>query len=232
MTRRLWAVFPAAGSGHRFGGERPKQYQLLAGRQMIEWALSPFLDRRDIAKCVVVRSAEDAWWRNTSLSADERIVTATGGVTRQLSVFAGLQALKAQAGDDDWVLVHDVARPCLSRELLQSLIDSLADESVGGLLAVPVTDTLKYSIDGRLVDRTVERKLHWRAQTPQMFRFGLLWRALEQASATESEATDEAQAVEALGYRPVLVHGAEVNLKVTERSDLAMAEKYLLGEWK
>ena len=192
-----YAIVPAAGTGARFGGETPKQYQLLAGRPLIYYSLAALCRQPRIARVWVVLAADDTWWRLhdwTSLGYKLETVFC-GGATRAESVANGLRAAATAADDDDWVLVHDAARPCLSQAMLAALCDELADDPVGGLLAVPVADTLKRADDAQRVARTELRDGLWQAQTPQMFRYGLLSHAL----AEHPGGTDEASAIEAAG---------------------------------
>lgn len=209
------------------GAECPKQYLPLLGKPLIHHTLSVFCVHPSIACVYVVLSPDDACWQDHDFSAfgDRLEVLRCGGDTRAQSVLNGLDALAGKVAESDWVLVHDAARPCLSRELLDRLLAELAEDEVGGLLAVPVADTLKREGKNGRVDHTEPRAGLWRAQTPQMFRHGLLRKAL-QASGTETP-TDEAQAVEFLGHAPKLVMGDGHNLKVTYPEDLEMAEKIL-----
>ena len=226
-----WVIVPAAGSARRMAGAGlPKQYLQLAGRSVIEWSLTPFLERSDCERIVVVLAENDRRWRKQSLARDPRVVTAIGGTERVDSVRAGLRALASDAAEDDWVLVHDAARPCLRATDLSRLIDELADDGVGGLLGVPVVDTLKRADAADRVQATISRESLWRALTPQMFRFGVLDRALRAAGETASAPTDEAQAVEALGLQPRLVRGAPDNIKITLPEDIERAER-LLKSW-
>jgi len=224
---RYWAVFPAAGRGNRVGADRPKQYLEIAGRPLIEYALGTVLNLPSLSGAVVAVAADDAYWGDTALAGDSRLTTVHGGDERFLSVLAGLEALDGRAADQDWVLVHDVARPCLSAAGLCRLVSELDEDPVGGLLAIAVADTLKSSGDGIRIDATVERCGLWRAQTPQQFRYGLLRRALESARNQGIVVTDEAQAIELLGLTPRLVAGEERNIKVTRPEDLALAAYYL-----
>lgn len=227
-TQNFWVVIPAAGTGSRMGGsERPKQYLSIAGRTLIEWAVAPFLRHPACTGIVVALAADDAYWERTSLRGDARIVTTVGGGERADSVFAGLNRLKASAHAEDWVLVHDAARPCLGDEDLAMLVECLREDAVGGLLAAPVVDTLKRADAKGRVAATVPREQLWRALTPQMFRFHLLQRALCTARERGVTVTDEAQAVELLGLQPRLIPGSADNLKVTTRDDLARAESIL-----
>jgi 2-C-methyl-D-erythritol 4-phosphate cytidylyltransferase len=222
---RMFALVPAAGSGSRMGGEQPKQYLPLAGQTLIHHSLRALLRAPRIERVFVVLEADDTRWDGHEWSAfGERLLPLRcGGATRAESVRNGLAAAPGVT-DEDWVLVHDAARPCLPGEALERLIATLARDAVGGLLALRAADTLKRGdADDRVVE-TVERRHIWQAQTPQMFRRGPLLRALDRAGAA---VTDEASAVEALGLRPRLVEGDPRNIKVTYPRDLALAELIL-----
>jgi 2-C-methyl-D-erythritol 4-phosphate cytidylyltransferase len=221
---KYWLVMPAAGVGRRFGAHRPKQYAPLCGRTVIEWALAPFLTDSRCAGAVVALATDDPYW--TDIAPPHVLVTA-GGEERSHSVRNGLAALAGRAAGDDWVLVHDAARPCLPREDLDRLLAELAAHPVGGLLATPAADTLKRADASRDVQQTVDRTGLWRALTPQMFRYGRLCAALDRAHATGRVPTDEAQAIEWLGDVPRLVDGAAANLKITSAADLALAAALL-----
>jgi len=222
------ALVPAAGSGSRMGSDVPKQYLPLLGRPLITHTLDALAASPLIDRVVVVVSADDGWFDDAKLSETCRkklTLLRCGGATRAESVRNGLRALEASTQADDWVLVHDAARPCITVDDIASLSDALAENPVGGLLAVPVADTLKRA-DGQLrVLETVPRTALWRAQTPQMFRIGLLTDALNQSAA--AEITDEASAVERLGLQPQLVPGSERNIKVTYPSDIALAASFI-----
>jgi 2-C-methyl-D-erythritol 4-phosphate cytidylyltransferase len=222
--RNYWLVMPAAGVGRRFGGERPKQYAALCGRTVIEWALDPFLTDPRCAGAVVALAEDDPYW---AAIAPPEVLVARGGGERSHSVRNGLTALSARAGRDDWVLVHDAARPCLPRQDLDRLLGDLATHAVGGLLASPAADTLKRADASRAVQETVDRSGLWRALTPQMFRYGRLCEALDGAHEANRIPTDEAQAIEWLGDRPKLIEGAAANLKITGPADLAIAAALL-----
>jgi 2-C-methyl-D-erythritol 4-phosphate cytidylyltransferase len=223
---RAWAVVPAAGSGHRMGGAVAKQYLPLAGRPMLWHALAPLLACERIDAVVLVVAPGDMRWREI-VPQEERLLTACGGARRCLSVRNGLERLGDRAREEDWVLVHDAARPCLSSQELDWLFTALADDPVGGLLAVPLADTLKAQDESGRVARTVPREGLWRAFTPQMFRYGVLTKALAAAIASGVPVTDEAAAIELAGLRPLLVAGRAANLKVTGREDLVLAEAVL-----
>jgi len=224
---KFWVIVPAAGSARRMGGAVPKQYLPLAGRTVLHWSLAPFLAHEHVAGIVVVLAAQDEHWRRTDLAREAKIMTTTGGAERMDSVLAGLEALHAEAAPEDWVLVHDAARPCLTASDLERLLDELHDDAVGGLLAAPVVDTLKRADESGRVACTVEREKLWRALTPQMFRRDILQRALQGARRDGISATDEAQAVEALGLQPKLVAGDADNIKITLPEDLPRAERIL-----
>jgi 2-C-methyl-D-erythritol 4-phosphate cytidylyltransferase len=222
---RHYAIVPAAGSGARFGAEMPKQYSPLAGKPLIHHTLKALCGFERIERVWVVLSPEDEWWHQyewTSLGPKLETVFC-GGATRAESVANGLAAAETAAADDDWVLVHDAARPCLSQAMLAALCDELADDAVGGLLAVPVADTLKRADATQRVAATEPRDGLWQAQTPQMFRYGVLLRAL----ADHPGVTDEAGAIEAAGLKPRLVRADATNLKVTYPADLRLAELIL-----
>ena len=220
-------IVPAAGSARRMGSAVPKQYLPLAGKAVIEWAVAPFLARASIMTVIVVLAADDRRWSQTDLSRHTKIQTTTGGVERMNSVVAGLAALDTHAALDDWVLIHDAARPCLLAADLDRLIDGLRDDEVGGLLAAHVVDTLKRADDASRVTQTVPRDKLWRALTPQMFRRDVLSKALHSAIAAGATVTDEAQAIEALGLRPKLIAGDADNIKITLPEDLLRAERIL-----
>lgn len=222
---RFFALIPAAGVGARSGAAIPKQYLPLAGKPMLRHVLETFAASAVISETFVVVSADDAYIDALSSDLPACSIVRDGGATRHASVLNGLLAMRAQVNDADWVLVHDAARPGLTEELIERLIAALRDDAVGGLLALPLVDTLKRASDDGCVLETVPRAAMWAAQTPQMFRYGLLRRALEQAV----EVTDEASAIEALGLQPRLVLGSPRNLKVTVPHDIALAELYLKG---
>ena len=224
---RHFAIVPAAGSGSRFGAGRPKQYLDLLGRPLIYHTIAALLASPAIDRVWVVLAPDDAeWGRHDWSELGPRLETLRcGGETRADSVRNGLQAAALVAAEDDWVLVHDAARPCLSLAMIDALFAELADDPVGGILAVPVADTLKRADTAQRVAATEPREGLWQAQTPQMFRYGRLRAALENCSAV----TDEAGAIEALGLKPRLVGGDATNLKVTYPADLALAAMILRG---
>jgi 2-C-methyl-D-erythritol 4-phosphate cytidylyltransferase len=207
--------------------ERPKQYLELAGASVLEHALRPLLADSRISGIVVVLAPGDEFWPTLPIATTRRVQTAVGGKLRQESVLNGLLTLDRQADKLDWILVHDGARPCLDARGLDSLLTTLQDDQVGGLLAVPLSDTLKRADASLRSEATLDRNGLWCAQTPQMFRYQLLRGALSRALDQRVSVTDEAQAVEALGHRPRLVEGSPHNIKITHRQDLVLAEALL-----
>ncbi|WJW76597.1 2-C-methyl-D-erythritol 4-phosphate cytidylyltransferase [Thiohalobacter sp. IOR34] len=224
---RYWAMVPAAGVGRRMAADRPKQYLTLGDRTVLEHSLDALYACRRIAAVVVARADDDPYWDGLSLNYDRPLWQAPGGAERCDSVRNGLAVLAEHAHDDDWVLVHDAARPCLRQEDLQKLMDSLRDHPVGGLLAVPVRDTMKQADAANQVALTLDRSQLWHALTPQMFRFDALRAALARAEARGEAVTDEASAMELAGGHPQLVEGHADNIKITRPEDLALAEFYL-----
>jgi len=218
-----FALVPAAGSGSRMGGELPKQYLPLAGQPMIYHALATFCACAEICTVFVVLSPDDTQFHQYDWSdfGDKLQPLYCGGATRAESVMNGLMA--AELEPDEWVLVHDAARPCLTQAQLAHLIAESCEDPVGGILAVPVADTLKRADAAQRVAHTENREGLWQAQTPQMFRTGLLLQALLAAP----KVTDEASAVEALGLHPKLVASETTNFKVTYPQDIKLAELLL-----
>lgn len=224
---RHWAVVPAAGVGKRMHASRPKQYLPLAGRCVIEHTLDTLLGNPRIAGLVVAIGAGDDHWERLRIRSAKPLIQVSGGNERCDSVMNALTALAGRAGADDWVLVHDAARPCLRRRDLDRLMDTLADDPVGGLLAVPVRDTMKRADTMGRVRATEDRRGLWHALTPQMFRFEVLSAALSAARERDLAITDDASAVEAAGLMPRLVEGRADNIKITRPEDLILAEFYL-----
>jgi 2-C-methyl-D-erythritol 4-phosphate cytidylyltransferase len=223
---RYWAVVPAAGVGSRVGAAVPKQYLPLRGRAVIDHALDPFLDHPAVAGVVLALSAGDGWWQATAHAGHPRIRRVEGGPERCHSVLNALDHLAAVAAPEDWVLVHDAARPCLRREDLERLM-AIDPGECGGLLARPIHDTVKRSgADGR-VAATLPREDLWRAFTPQMFRLEPLRGALRAALDRGERVTDDASAMELAGFSPVLVEGQGDNLKITRPEDLELAAYHL-----
>jgi 2-C-methyl-D-erythritol 4-phosphate cytidylyltransferase len=224
---RFWALIPCAGQGTRAGSALPKQYHPVAGRALVLHTLAAFAGVPRMSHSLVVLAPTDAWFAALDVSSMPNCsAVACGAATRAGTVAHGLRALRALGAlDDDWVLVHDAARCLVTPALIDRLIDACVGDAVGGLLAIPVSDTVKRASDGRVAD-TVDRRLYWLAQTPQMFRLGVLESALLAAA---DSVTDEASAIEAQGLAPRLVEGDRSNFKVTVAQDFIMAEAILLA---
>ncbi|MGM0593908.1 MAG: 2-C-methyl-D-erythritol 4-phosphate cytidylyltransferase [Pseudomonadota bacterium] len=224
--QNFWAVIPAAGVGRRMQADRPKQYLELHGRTVLEHTLGRFLDHPRLSGVVVAVSDGDPYWQQLAIS-HPKLLSASGGEERCHSVLNALQLLQQRAAANDWVLVHDAARPCLRREDLDHLIGALQEHPVGGLLGLPVADTVKRTDADDGVIETVPREHLWRALTPQMFRLGELLQALQSALANDQLVTDEATAMELAGKAPKMIEGHGDNIKITRPQDLMLAELYL-----
>ena len=220
----VWAVVPAAGIGSRFGGELPKQYLPVFGRPLLRHTLERLAAHPQVAGIVVAIAAGDPHWPGWRQLHGKPVHACTGGGERAASVLAGLEALPDAVRGQDWVLVHDAARPCLRADDLDRLLAMGRAHDVGAILAAPVRDTLKRADAHGNIAATEPRERLWRALTPQLFRRGLLTHALEAALAAGDAITDEASAIERQGLAPLLVEGAADNIKVTEPADLALAE--------
>ena len=222
---RFHVIIPAAGNGSRMGAESPKQYLSLHGKPLIQHVINVFDQATKINSINIILNNEDVHWRSVYLNLSSKMhVHYCGGETRASSVLNGLQAISQTVEDEDWILVHDAARPGLSNLLLNQLLTTLENDKVGGLLAVPLADTLKRADDEQCVAATLPRAGLWQAQTPQMFRYATLKKAL---TAFKGTPTDEAEAIEALGLKPKLVPGELRNLKVTYPQDLAVVSALL-----
>lgn len=227
------ALIPAAGAGQRMGSTQPKQYLPLLGQPIIAHTIAALASVPELTRIYVVLSAADEWWQSYDWSSygDRLCVLRCGGETRADSVSNGLAAIKNEVDEQSWVLVHDAARPCLLPVSVSEMIVTLRDDPVGGILAIPVADTLKRQTSDNSGDsfariaETVPREQLWQAQTPQMFRHGVLSKALAECKTV----TDEASAIEALGLSPALITGQATNLKITYPQDLALAELILQG---
>ncbi len=229
MTERLryWVVIPAAGVGTRFGADRPKQYISINNKTILEHTIDCFIERSDIAGIVVAISANDDYWPELAIASDSRITIAPGGEERFHSVRNALQVVAEVADSDDWVMVHDAARPCLQQSAIDRLMSELEDHAVGGILGVPCRDTMKRVNKHAEIVQTVEREHLWHAQTPQMFRLKTLILALDKVIDQKLQVTDEAMAIELQGLLPKIVEGHHENIKITHKDDLKHAETYL-----
>ena len=229
QTKRYWAVIPAAGVGRRMGSDIPKQYLPLAGKTVLEQTLSVFIKHPKINGIVLAITEGDPYWQTLSQQFQDistPIMLASGGQERCHSVLNALIRLATQADADDWVLVHDAARPCLSAEDIDYLINTLSKTSNGGLLGLPMADTVKRCDAQGHVLATVDRSELWRALTPQMFPLALLTKALTHALENKLLVTDEASAMELQGLQVTMLEGQASNIKITHPSDLQMAELF------
>lgn len=234
---RYWCVVPAAGVGKRMGSDVPKQYLPLGDSTVIQQTLVKLQKVRQLEAVVLCLSSEDEWWASlsNSLNLAPSVIIAAGGKERSDSVLNGLKALAGKASENDWVLVHDVARPCVRIDDIRELIEQVSQHNIGGLLGMPVRDTMKRAevivdADGdnaAEVRGTVCRENLWHALTPQMFRYGDLIYAMTDALNANAPITDEASALERLGKQPLLVEGHPDNIKITHPEDLALAALFL-----
>ena len=227
MTAKFWAVIPAAGVGTRMGSEVPKQYLSLRGRTVLEHTVERFQTHPRIEGVVVAVAVRDTLWDKLPCAHMDKVRRAEGGAERCHSVLNALALLAEFAADDDWVLVHDAARPCLRAADIDRMLDTLARHRFGGILAVPVRDTIKRGDADGTITATIDRSGLWHAQTPQMFRLADLRGALERVLAAGRIVTDEAQAIELDGGQPVLVEGHVDNIKITQPQDMKLAELFL-----
>lgn len=228
---KVFAIIPAAGQGTRIGDALPKQYLPIAGKPMMFYSIEALAAVSRIHVVCVVLSPLDRHWGEHDWSAfpDKIEPLFAGGAHRADTVMNALTHFEGRIARDDWVLVHDAARPCVQTELVEQFLDEVADDPIGGLLAMPLADTLKTADENQRVAATIPRLNLWRAQTPQMFRYDLLKRGL----AARPDASDEAQAVEAIGFSaPRLVQGENSNIKVTFAEDLFLAEMILKSKRK
>jgi len=222
---RFHVIIPAAGNGSRMGADAPKQYLNLHGKTLIQHVIKVFDQSARVNSIHILINQEDVHWRSTYLHSSSKLqVHYCGADTRAGTVLNGLEAIQNQVEADDWILVHDAARPGLSNLLLNQLLNTLENDEVGGLLAMPLADTLKRADGERRVSATIPRNDLWQAQTPQMFRYATLKKALAEF---DGSPTDEAEAIEALGLKPKLVTGELRNLKVTYPQDLAVLSALL-----
>ncbi len=227
MNKNVWAVVPAAGIGSRMQADRPKQYLLLNDHPVIFHTLSRLVSHPRIAGVVVALSAADHYWPTLNLPGQWPIHTTIGGDERADSVNNALQLLATLTTDDPWVLVHDAARPCLRHQDIDLMLQQLEDDEIGGILGIPLTETVKRVTAEGVIESTVDRNGLWRAATPQMFRLQALSAALKQAEQENIKVTDEAGAMELVGLKPKIVGGHSDNIKITVPQDLALAALFL-----
>jgi len=235
LIDNVWAVVPAAGIGQRMQLSQPKQYITIAGKAVLQHSVDALLSVAAVKTVVVALSSDDTHWSELPASSDSRVQTVVGGAQRADSVVAGLKAVVAEAGQTAWVLVHDAARPLVAPTDVVRLIDRVAEaQSVGGLLATPMQDTLKLAADEQTleVSHTVDRRCLWLAQTPQLFRAGDLLAAYEtqlnaQKTNSDIQITDEASVMELAGHTPILVEALDANFKITRNSDIKLAQTLL-----
>ena len=222
-----WVIIPAAGIGSRMQtATQPKQYFLIDKRSIIEHTLDPFL-HYPFKKIIIVIHKKDIQWKVLSISSNSKIHTVEGGKTRAESVWNGLNALeKFNVQPMDWVLIHDAVRPCLTLEKLTQFIQAIKTEKVGGLMAIPIRDTLKYVINNK-VSKTIARANIFQAQTPQMFRYNYLVDALKYVRLNNINTSDEASAIEQLGDHPKIISGDSSNIKVTYAEDVDLVNRLL-----
>jgi 2-C-methyl-D-erythritol 4-phosphate cytidylyltransferase len=218
---RCWALVPAAGSGTRLGGEKPKQYLEIAGKSLLAHSLASLTEVGEILGIAVGIASDDHWWHEHIVASDRVLGTYIGGVSRAETVLLGLEYLKHHVDAEDWILVHDAARPCIRSSDIERLISERGNGPSGALLALPVPDTMKQSNSYDQVERTISREGLWCAQTPQLFPYRELRDALLRSDL--ATVTDDSSAMESVGYTPRLVPGGSDNLKVTTRDDLELA---------
>lgn len=227
LPPKHWVIIPAAGIGQRMQSPIPKQYLKLGKKSVIEHTLDVFIKTPEIHRIIVALHSNDPYWATLDFSHTSKIETTQGGKQRADSVLHALRLIVCDAAPDDWVLVHDAVRPCLTPNVLRYLLTELQESAIGGLLGIPVSDTLKWVDNDNMVTTTVSREHLWCAQTPQMFRFHLLYDALQKVCEEKVAITDDASAIEWLGYQPKMVFGCSKNLKITHPSDLALAQYFI-----
>lgn len=230
----IWALVPGAGTGQRMGASLPKQYLSLAGQTIAQRTLSQLVTAGLFSKIIIALADDDHHFLDLPIAQSEQIETVVGGASRAASVVNGLHALADYAAADDWVMVHDIARPLITVEAMNKLVNAVGPEDVAAILATRIHDTVKRSGIYNsapealpIVEATLDRRRLWLAQTPQMVRYGLLVEAMTQAE-KQQEVTDEASAVEFLGRPVLLVENTQQNIKITTAEDLRLAEYYLL----
>ncbi len=230
MKTHTYIVVPAAGTGTRLHQSLPKQYAMLAGQAILTHTLTTLLAIPDVQQLIIALAADDTHFDALITIDDARLSRVIGGASRAESVLSALNHLTAN--DDDWVLIHDAARPLISLNDIAKLRMKLAKHPVGGILATPVTDTLKHVDQHGTIQHTVNRKTLWRALTPQMCRYGVLKQALTQCLLEQQTITDEAMALERCGYSMQIIEGSATNIKITYPIDLLVAEQLIKATFK
>lgn len=225
---KIWALIPAAGIGTRMKSELPKQYLEIDGKTILEHSLSKFLEHPSIDKVVVALHPNDNYWVKLKIANHSKVITVEGGATRAESVLNGLKAIQQQHQQDDWVMVHDAARPCLDAGSIDALIQAGKESKQGAILAIPSVDTVKLANANQTIDKTLNREQIWLAQTPQYFPVEVLATAIETGLQQGLPITDEASAIEAQGQHPALVIGTRKNIKITEPEDMMLASVWLV----
>lgn len=227
---KFWCIVPAAGVGSRFSADIPKQFHQLDDQLVAQHTLSRLLKLSIIEAIYAPCDESSAYWSRVPAASDGRVHLIGGGDNRAVSVLNGLLAIQEFAAEDDWVLVHDMARPCVTPENIGQLIAALVGHSVGGILAAPINDTLKLIDSNKHIHETANRSLFRAAQTPQMFRYGLLFRAIKSMLDDNKIPTDEASAIEYCGHKALVVEGRQDNIKITKREDLAVAAAIIANQ--
>jgi 2-C-methyl-D-erythritol 4-phosphate cytidylyltransferase len=230
LPAKYWALVPAAGVGSRMGADVPKQYLRLADKTILEHTLVRLLKIPQLVGVVVAVSKDDVYWPDLAIRQHPLIHTVEGGAERADSVLNGLNYLQDKLNPQDWVFVHDAARPCVTLESIFCLSESLKSDAVGGILAIPVSDTIKNIGAANSILNTVDRRPLWQAQTPQLFRYQVLRDCLAQTLARRENITDEASAVELCGFSAKVVEGRSDNIKITRPDDLLLAEFILCNQ--
>jgi len=222
----IWALVPAAGIGARMSVGQPKQYLTVSGKTVLEHSLSTLLEFKKIKAVQLCIASDDQYWAELGFDHDKLLPVQLGGAQRANTVLAGLNALSNLADPRDWVMVHDAARPCTTNSLLTKLVDAVEGHDIGGILATPLSDTIK-KVNSNIIEKTVDRQNLWSAQTPQMFRYGVLRDCMEQANEKGLVITDEASAIEAAGYQSLIVPSDRSNIKLTYTEDLDWINYFL-----
>ena len=226
----VWAIIPAAGSGRRMQSEVAKQYLAFQGKTIIEHCLDRLLSHPQVAGAVIVLQEQDEHWDGLGYQAEKPVFTTVGGVERQHSVYSGLTTLQYRCGNDVIALVHDAARPLVEHRDLTNVIAAARTNAAGAILATPVADTLKRQNEKMEIGATQSREGLWRALTPQVFHLQPLLNALKRVIDEDLTITDDAQAIELMGFAPALVTGNALNMKITNPGDLSLAEKIWLDQ--